>query len=146
MMTCNEFLTIIKSHGASIMPPVTAGQITLANTYLQRMRAAMLPSYMTELYSMAGGINIGTGYIFGPTDVKYNAKSYPVPSIMTINQDIASISAMRGKTVFGRNDLFWFAFDAFGTCYMLDNLSLRPLRKYDDPFRAMTDCLAAGKI
>lgn len=146
MMTCNEFLTMIKSHGASIAPAVIPGQITIINTYLQRMRAAMLPSYITELYSMVGGINVGTGYIFGPTDVRYNANSYPVPSIMTINQDLVSISAMRGKTVFGRNDLFWFAFDAFGTCYMLDNLSLRPLRKYDDPFRAMTDCLAAGKI
>ncbi|MDE6250050.1 MAG: hypothetical protein K2M34_00235 [Alphaproteobacteria bacterium] len=146
MMTCNEFLTLIKSHGASIAPGSTPGQITITNTYLQRMRAAMLPSYMTELYATTGGINIGTGYIFGPTDVRYNVQGYPVPSIMTINQDLVSISAMRGKTVFGRNDLFWFAFDAFGTCYMLDNLSLRPLRKYDDPFRAMTDCLAAGKI
>lgn len=145
-MTCNEFLTLVKSRNALIMPSVTAGQITVVNTHLQRMRAAMLPSYMIELYTATGGINIGTGYIFGPDDVKYNAKSYPVPSILKINQDIASIPAMRGKTVFGRNDLFWFAFDAFGTCYMLDNLSLRPLRKYDDPFRAMTDCLAAGKI
>ncbi len=145
-MTCNEFLAFVKSRGARIAPPFVAGQTTIANTSLQHMRAAMLPAYITELYTLTGGINIGTGYIFGPGDVKYTASGYPVPSIVKINQDIASITTMRGKTVFGRNDLFWFAFDAFGTCYMLDNLSLRPLRKYDDPFRAMTDCLAAGKI
>jgi hypothetical protein len=48
--------------------------------------------------------------------------------------------------VFGRNDLFWFAFDAFGTCFMLDNTALRPLRKYDDPWRALTDCMIVGKM
>ncbi len=145
-MTCNEFLVFVKSRSARIAPPCVPGQTTIANTYLQHMRAAMLPSYITELYTLTGGINIGTGYIFGPSDVKYTPNGYPVPSIVKVNQDIASIATMRGKTVFGRNDLFWFAFDAFGACYMLDNLSLRPLRKYDDPFRAMTDCLAAGKI
>jgi hypothetical protein len=51
-----------------------------------------------------------------------------------------------GKTVFGRNDLFWFAFDTMGTCYMLDNLTLSILRKYDDPHRAIIDCLVVGKI
>lgn len=145
-MTCNEFLELIKSRGALIAPPCAARSITIANTYLQRMQLAILPSYMSELYTYAGGINIGTGYIFGPDDIKYSATGYPIPGIINVNQGIASIPAIRGKTVFGRNDLFWFAFDAFGTCYMLDNLSLRPLRKYDDPFRAMLDCLAAGKI
>jgi hypothetical protein len=51
-----------------------------------------------------------------------------------------------GKTVFGRNDLFWFAFDAMGNCFMLDNLTLSQLRKYDNPYRAMLDCLIVGKI
>lgn len=145
-MTCKEFLDFIKSRGALIAPPCEPNQITLANTYLQRMCTAMLPAFMTELYTLTGGINVGTGYIFGPTEIKYTPNGYPIPSIIKVNQDIAAIDAIRGKTVFARNDLFWFAFDAFGTCYMLDNLSLRPLRKYDDAFRAMTDCLAAGKI
>ena len=60
--------------------------------------------------------------------------------------NLSNIATIRGKTVFGRNDLFWFAFDAFGTCYMLDNLNLRVLKKYDDPYRAMLDCLIVGKI
>lgn len=145
-MTCNEFIDFIKSRGALIAAPCTPSQISIINTYLQRMQMAILPTFMTELYATTGGINIGTGYIFGPNDAKYTPNGYPIPSIIKINQDITSIPAIRGKTVFGRNDLFWFAFDAFGVCYMLDNLSLRVLRKYDDPFRAMTDCLAAGKI
>ena len=43
-------------------------------------------------------------------------------------------------------DLFWFAFDAFGNCFMLDNTNLNCLRQYDDAYRAMTDCLVAGKL
>ena len=74
-----------------------------------------------------------------------NGPRTPVPSILEINRDISGVPGTVGKTIFGRNDLFWFAFDAFGTCYMLDNLSLRVLRKYDDSYRAMTDCLIAGK-
>ena len=51
-----------------------------------------------------------------------------------------------GKTIFGMNDLFWFAFDTNGQCMMLDNLTLSTLRKYDDPYQAMLDCLIVGKI
>ena len=66
--------------------------------------------------------------------------------LLKINDDISVLGKTVGKTIFGRNDLFWFAFDAFGTFYMLDNLNLTPLRRYDDPYRAMTDCLISGKI
>lgn len=86
-----------------------------------------------------------TGYIFGPTEVPRPSR-YPVPSIIQVNDDISSLRKTVGMTVFGRNDLFWFAFDAFGNCYMLDNLTLKPIRKYDDPYRALMDCLIAGKV
>ena len=66
--------------------------------------------------------------------------------ILKVNDDIAPLGKTVGKTIFGRNDLFWFAFDAFGTFYMLDNLTLTPLRRYDDAYRAITDCLISGKI
>ena len=144
-MTCNEFLSTIRAHGATVAPPAPQNQVGLTNTTLQQMRCAMLPSFMFELYGATGGINCGTGYIFGPTDIDRGAL-YPIPSIVHIAQDFINTPSMHGKTIFGRNDLFFFAFDAFGTCFMLDNLSLRPLRKYDDPYRALTDCLAAGKI
>lgn len=145
MMTQNDFLSGIKSRGAILATPISQGQITLTTTTLQRMRMAMLPFFMTELYRATGGINLGNGYIFGPTDITFN-NSYPVPSIIKINKELVSIPALRGKTVFGRNDLFWFAFDAFGVCYMLDNLNVRELRKYDDSYRAMSDCLLGGKL
>lgn len=144
-MTCQEFLTLMKSHGGIIAPGASNNEIILANTTLQNMRGAMLPPVMQQLYNAASAINLGNGYIFGPNEITHR-KSFPIPSITKINSDIAQISAMRGKTVFGRNDLFWFAFDAMGKFYMLDNLTLKPLRQYDDAFRAMTDCLVAGKI
>lgn len=144
-MTCTEFLSAIQSRGATFFAPAHQNQIVLLNGALQQRRYAMLPNIMNELYTHTGAICLDTGYIFGPNEILRNA-TYPIPSILKVNDDIATLGKTAGKTIFGRNDLFWFAFDAFGTFYMLDNLHLTPLRKYDDPFRAMTDCLLSGKI
>lgn len=144
-MTCDEFLSAVQSRGAIMTPPISVAQIQLTNASLQKRRFAMFPAFLTELYSRTGCINLGSGYIFGPLEVPRPAR-YPVPGIVQVNDDIASLRRTVGMTVFGRNDLFWFAFDAFGNTYMLDNLSLKPLRKYDDPYRALLDCLIAGKI
>lgn len=141
----DEFLSLVKSRGATIWVPADARAITLTNSGLQMRRCAVLPRPMLDLYAVAGGANLGAGYIFGPAQIQRTG-AYPVPSITEINTQLTGIEAARGKTVFGRNDLFWFAFDAFGAFYMLDNLTLAPLRKYDDPFRAMADCLIGGKF
>ena len=144
-MTCHEFISSMQSRGATIAPPAPQHEIIQTNSVLQHIRAAILPMFMIELYSHAGGIAMDSGYIFGPNEFT-NGPRTPVPSLVEINRDISGLPGTTGKTIFGRNDLFWFAFDAFGTCYMLDNLTLRVLRKYDDPYRALTDCLIAGKF
>ena len=105
----------------------------------------MLPRAMIDLYAITGSLNLDTGYIFGPIEIMRNGV-FPIPDILTINNDIAPLGKTSGMTIFGRNDLFWFAFNAFGQFFMLDNLTLKPLRKYDDPYRAMIDCLIAGKF
>ncbi len=144
-MNTAEFISLIKSRGATVFPPASARDITLSNNALQARRCAMFPPILTELYKHTSAINLGNGYIFGPIEAARGAR-FPIPSIVEINIEMANISILRGKTIFGRNDLFWFAFDAFGSFYMLDNLGLRILRKYDDPYRAMSDCLIAGKF
>lgn len=144
-MNKNEFLSLMKSRGAQIYPPQELTAIAVANTNLQDMRAAMLPMFLQDFYTTSFGITIGSACVFGPKEIERGIK-YPLPSIIKINKDMAGNKNLVGKTVFGRNDLFWFAFDANGTCYMLDNLTLSPLRKYDDPYRAMLDCLIVGKI
>ena len=144
-MNTAEFIETIKSRGAVIFSPTGQYQIQLLNGALQQRRYAMLPNALRELYENAGAICMDTGYIFGPNEIA-REKNYPIPSILKINDDISVLGKTVGKTIFGRNDLFWFAFDAFGTFYMLDNLNLTPLRRYDDPYRAMTDCLISGKI
>ena len=144
-MTEQEFFTKLQERNVTFAPPATNGQINLTNINLQKIRAAMLPAYMMNLYQKYGGMRLGSGYIFGPNESARTAK-YPIPNIFQINSDLGNIPQMRGKTVFGRNDLFWFAFDAFGTCFLLDNLTLRVLRKYDDPYRAIMDCLLGGRI
>lgn len=144
-MTQQEFLTNLSERGAFLAPPASIGQVNLININLQNLRAATLPVFIVNLYKQCGGINLGSGYIFGPSEFVIGNK-HPVPSIFEINRELTNIAALRGKTVFGRNDLFWFAFDSFGKCAMLDNLGLNTLRKYDDPYRAMFECLIGGKI
>ena len=144
-MTQEEFISSIKSSGAFFAPATDERDISLVNAGLQQLRAAVLPMFIIELYKTVGGIILGDAYIFGPKEISA-ARKFPVPNIVQINNDISGLPQMRGKTVFGRNDLFWFAFDAFGTCFMLDNLTLKTLRTYDDPWRALIDCLAVGKL
>ena len=144
-MNTTEFLSLVKSRGATIYPAAAKRDTELANNALQSRRCAMLPSVFLDLYNFASAINIGNGYIFGPINVDRGINA-PIPSIVDININLISTPEIRGKTIFGRNDLFWFAFDAFGNCEMLDNITLSTLRKYDDPYRAITDCLIIGKI
>lgn len=144
-MNYEEFLSLMQRHGTLFAPPATEQSIILANNALQRMRAAILPQPIIDFYIKCGGANLGTGYIFGPMEIVRGTK-YPIPSILQINMDLAGIYRMHGKTIFGRNDLFWFAFDSFGKYVMLDNLTLNTMRTYDDAYRAMSDCLIAGKI
>ncbi len=144
-MTRDEFLASARAHGATLGNAASAHDIELTCSGLQRLRAATLPAYMREFYTICGGVILGNAFIFGPTEIP-NELQYPMPPITTINDEIRDLSIMRGMTVWGRNDLFWFGFDAFGTCYMLDNLNLNKLRKYDDPYRAMIDCIAIGKL
>lgn len=144
-MTATEFLSLIKSRGATVFPVTKTVNLTILNTGLQNMRAAMLQPFMIDLYNNCSGITLGSACIFGTSETQRGIK-YPLPSIEKVNHDMMGNKNLFGKTVFGRNDLFWFAFDVNGTCFMLDNLTLTPLRKYDDPYRAMLDCLIVGKI
>ncbi|MDR0741358.1 MAG: hypothetical protein LBF28_01130 [Rickettsiales bacterium] len=144
-MAIDELLSLMKSNGAVFAPAAADREITLAGNGLQNIRAAILPMFAIDLYKTVGGIILGDAYVFGPRENK-TAKKFPVPNILQINSDISNLPQMRGKTVFGRNDLFWFAFDTFGNCFMMDNTTLRPLRKYEEPWRALTDCLIAGKM
>lgn len=144
-MNKNEFLSLMKNRGAKFFASGDLANINITNTSLQNMRSAMLPAFLQDLYTNCFGITLGAACIFGPEEIKRGTK-YPLPSIVRINQDMIGNKNLFGKTVFGYNDLFWFAFDAFGNCFMLDNLTLSVLRKYDDPYRAMLDCLIVGKI
>lgn len=144
-MTTTDFISLIKSKGAVVMPVHNSNTINVANTYLKDIGAAMLPSFLIDLYYSCSGITLGSACIFGPTENDRGIK-YPLPSIIDINKEIRGNKNLVGKTIFGRNDLFWFATDALGNCVMLDNLNLCVLRKYNDTYRAMMDCLIVGKI
>lgn len=144
-MDLNEFLTTIKSKGAFIWGPSNIRAIEYTNSTLQQKKCAILPNFMINLYTQTAGINLGSGYIFGPSELP-NGNNFPIPSITQINDEIRNIPAMNNKTLFARNDLFWFVFDSFGTCYMLNNVNGTVLRQYSDPYRALYDCLMGGKL
>lgn len=142
-MTAQEFITNMTARGAVFYPRATQNT-ELVNMGLRARGHAMLAREIAELYGIVGGANLGSGYIFGPAEVARGTE-YPVPDLVRVNNDLGNIPATAGRTIFARNDLFWFAFDAFGTFYMLDNLTLRPLKKYDDGWRAMSDALMGGR-
>ena len=144
-MTTKEFLSLMKSRGALLFPATSGPEISLANTSLQKIGVAMMPAFLLDLYKNCSGITLGPACIFPVKEIQRGIK-YPLPSIVQTNKELVGNKKLYNKTVFGRNDLFWFVFDASGTCFMLDNLTLSVLRKYDDPYRAMTDCLIVGKI
>lgn len=144
-MNYTEFINLMQKHGVMFAPAATQQSIALANSALQQIHAAILPQSIIDFYVQCGGINLGSGYIFGPSEITRGTK-YPIPSITMLNMELSGLPGIRGKTIFGRNDLFWFAFNAFGEFTMLDNLNLNVLRKYDNIFNAMSDCLIAGKI
>jgi len=146
-MTKQEFLNEITGRRAIMLPPASARALELANGALQQMRAAMMPMWFIDLLQTAAdGIMLGDADIFGITKTERTHAGYEMPDIMSINRNISHIGGMRGRTVFGRNALFWFGFDAFGRVYMLDNLNASPVREYSDPYKAMFDCLVVGKV
>ncbi len=144
-MNGKEFSDFIKSNNVKIIPPFEDRELILTNAGLQKMRAAILPNDLIELYKKVGGFNLNGAYVFGPKEfLRQNTSA--VPSIMEINKQLTDFQCMRGKTVFARNDLFWFAFDVNGEFFMLDNLTLKPLKKYDNLFNAICDCLTVGRL
>lgn len=145
-MTNQELLSFIKKNNAFMASAADERMLQLANSGLQNISAAIFPLSMTDFYKSFGAIILGGAYIFGPNEIKDISLKYPIPNLFEINNDISSLKQMRAKTVFGRNDLFWFAFDAMGKIFMLDNLTLSPLREYSDINRAVYDCLIIGKL
>lgn len=146
-MTGDEFISEIKEKGGIILPAVAERALQLTQSAMQQMRSAMMPPALLDFYkNVGGGVIMGDAEILGPTEFDRPKNSYIIPSIIEINRDISSLSSMRGRAVFGRNGLFWFGFDAFGNFYMLDILNLSILRKYDNLYKAMFDCLIVGKI
>ena len=147
-MNREEFFSELKNRNAVLLPCASDRAIELAQNSLQTMRASMISLDMIDIYKrIAGGIILGDANIFGPEKFDRATQNYEIPDIVTINREISNMPALRGKTIVGRNQMFWFAFDAFGIFYMLDILHMNPLRKYEkDPYRAIMDCLAVGKI
>ena len=135
----------MKSRGAVLYPAAAQRDTEIANNALQARRCAMFPTLILDLYKHVSAISLDCGYIFGPIEIARKSQ-FPIPSIVDINVELSGIPALHGKTIFGRNDLFFFAFDAFGVFVILDKLNLRILKKYDDPYRAMSDCLLGGKF
>ena len=130
-----------------MLPAADGRALELAQNALQQMRAAMMPLSLIDVYGkVASGMIMGDANIFGPVETS-RPRGYEIPGIVQVNREIMGLPGLHAKTVFGRNQMFWFAFDAFGNFYMLDTLNLNAMRQYGaDPCRAILDCLAVGKI
>lgn len=143
-MTKEDFFSNLHLKGATCYPKCDIKTIMQTNNILQQYKHAMLPTFLIDLYGATSCIQLGSGYIFGPVEITNSTNQ--IPSIITINNFINKHKPLIGKTIFARNDLFLFSFDTFGKCFMLNNLNLSVLRVYDSPYKAMYECLIAGKI
>jgi hypothetical protein len=142
----NERIKHLVESGAVFLPPSNAREVGLANAALQRVGAAILPGFLTDFYYSRGGAILGDACVFPVGDTDRPDRGYVMPGIDKINRDLAGFATLRGKTVWGRNQLYWFSADVSGNLYMHDVLTLRMLRKYDNFGAAVSDCLLVGKL
>jgi hypothetical protein len=142
----NEKIDYLKSAGALFFPRSHARAVELANAAFQQMKASILPESLTDFYYLHSGAVLGDACVFPIEDADRPDGNYVMPSIVKINRDLAGFSTLRGKTIWGRNQLYWFSADVAGILYMHDVLTLMVLRKYNDVAAAIADCLLVGKI
>ena len=142
-----KFIERMNQIGATPLPRCSDRAVDLAQSALQQMRAAMMPQALTHMYkNISGGYLLGDAVIFGLEEIYRAEASYSLPGLLDINREISGYANMRGRTLLGRNSLFWLYFDAFGKYYMADNVNMNVLREYVDMSRAIEDCLIVGKL
>jgi hypothetical protein len=144
----NEKIEHLKNSGAIFLPPPADARraLDLANAAFQQMRAAVLPKPLADFYNSLGGAMLGDAYVFPLEDADRPARRYAIPGIVRVNRDFVGFAMLRGKTIWGRNQIYLFSADALGAICMHDMLTLQVLRKYVDFGVAMTDCLMVGKL
>ena len=128
------------------MAGASARSLELANAAFQQMKASVLPAALSDFYLAYGGAILGDAVVFPIEDAPRPARRYIIPGAVRINRDLANFQVLRGKTVWGRNQLYIFSADVMGNLYMHDVLTLSVLRKYNDFGQALADCLLVGKI
>ncbi len=144
-MTEKELLSFISINKVKATKPLSDKEIINTNNLLQQIGISILPAFLINLYKKTGTLNLGNAYIFAPNTIN-RLKKAPIPSIVDVNKKINIVPNGKGITIFGRNDLFLFACDSLGGCFMLDALTLKKLKQYDNPYKAIYDCLIIGKL
>ncbi|MDR0803467.1 MAG: hypothetical protein LBO08_00035 [Rickettsiales bacterium] len=148
-MTRAEFLNELNGWKIPLLPVCSFRSLELAQSALQQMKAAILPAaYLDLLQTVSGGLVIGDAVLFNADKIiRQTGGGQEIPGIIEINRELAGLPGMGGKTLIGRNGLFWFTADSFGNCYMLDIITLSVMRKYENDFYgAVRDCLAVGRV
>ncbi|MDR1027626.1 MAG: hypothetical protein LBL46_04385 [Rickettsiales bacterium] len=141
----NDKIKHLTENGAVFFPAGNTRALELASAALQSMKAAVLPKIMTDAYQAAGGAVLGDACWFGLEDAA-RPVGYEMPSIVRVNREMSGFSVLRGFTIWGRNQMYSFSANAIGEIWMHDMLTFQRLRKYDDFWTALTDCLMVGKL
>jgi hypothetical protein len=146
MSGMRDMVRRLEESGAVFLPPPSARALELANAALQQMKASVLPAAAAGFYKAHGGALLGDACVFPADDADRPDRRYVFPSLVGINRDLTGLSGLRGKTVWGRNQFYWFSADVAGKILMHDILTLSVLRDYADFGAAITDCLLVGKL
>ena len=141
-----EKINHLKKSGAIFLPASNDRALELANASFQQMKASVMPSFVSDFYLKYGGVILGDAYVFPIEDADRSQRNYTIPGIVKINRDLAHLNLLRGKTIWGQNQFYFFSCDILGGLYIHDVLTLQILRKYTDFGAALSDCLLVGKI
>jgi len=142
----DEKINYLKESGAVFLTPAPFRALELANAAFQRMRASVLPKSAADFYLGYGGAILGDACVFPVEDTFRSGRNCIIPGIVKVNRGLSTVPQLRGKTVWGRNQIYIFSCDVMGSVYMHDALTLAVLRKYGDFGAALADCLLVGKV
>ncbi len=148
-MLLEEFLKILESKKNIINLNSGANErdIEFAQANLMQIKCSMLSPDLVKFYKRFNGLSCQDSVIYGLKQIENLRRGYFIPSILDVNKDMMTFSnVLKGKTIIAKNSLFWFAVSLDGFVWMLDLMTLTPVKKYTSIYQAFYDCILVGEI
>ncbi|MCL2629175.1 MAG: hypothetical protein FWD33_00545 [Alphaproteobacteria bacterium] len=142
-MNFDELKSELVKYGAKAARPAP-DELVRTQAALQGMGKLMMPAGLVEFFQNFGAVVLGDAEIFAPMPAAIGKMR--TRTIIEVNGDMSASTPIGGKTVFGRNQLFWLVVGDDFKFHLLDLYTMRPAKAYDDVNLAVRDCLLVGAL